>query len=708
MMHQLSSAPVVPGIPVSVPGTPAPGATRPASVAGKSELIDAAFDEFCLLRETGEQVDPEEFCNRYPAFQSSLRRVVGAHLLLEANPSFLGAIPEVQWPQPGERFLDWVLQEELGRGAFARVFLATEPALGGRRVALKLSPRGGAEGWTLGRLQHPNIVPILSIQEASGAGLTALCMPFLGRATLCDLLDHLQAEKRLPTRAQTILDVVERCRRPGDASSGPRTSVLQHGTYVEGVVATATALAEALRYLHEQKVSHGDLKPSNVLLASDGSPLLLDFNLALDQAQTRQRLGGTPAYMAPEQLRAMDPLGTSAEELAPQHLPACDLYALGVVLYELLSGKHPFGPLALNLNEEEKRVLLLSRQAQGARPLHEINSRVDPILSRIVHRLLAYAPEDRYPSAQEVVHDLRRWQRGVRRWLRRRAPVLLGCLLALVLVGSVAAVAVSTHAAPRDTAYQAGVVSYKQGRYDEAVEHYRRALQADPHSSTILLALGRTEQRRGEPTQALEYLRQAHQLQVRSGKLDGWTQAAYGYCLAEEKHWGAAAKVLQEACTHGAKNAAVLNNLGFCLAQQNELKEAEKVLDQAIQADPNLGMARFNRAWVALRRCESDSARQYNPRQGIADIRDVLSSLRSSRVPLVGAHLCSHAMERGLDESKQGTAFVRQTLERGYALSKVQRQTRLQPFLVGIAVDDLHITQVAEEPFAQLIDPLAD
>src|SRR5438093_5080749 len=112
-----------------------------------------------------------------------------AHQELAADlPELLAA--SVVWPLPGEEFLGFRPTEELGRGAFSRVFLAEELALGNRSVVVKVSRLSGLEPRALGRLRHPHIVPVHSVGVDERTGLTLICMPFLGRATLCDLLDH--------------------------------------------------------------------------------------------------------------------------------------------------------------------------------------------------------------------------------------------------------------------------------------------------------------------------------------------------------------------------------------------------------------------------------------------------------------------------------------------------------------------------------------
>src|SRR5262249_26158792 len=153
--------------------------------------------------EHGEKVAPEAFAARFPAFKTSLCNLLTAHRFASRN-DMVGQPGPVSFPPPRSIFLGFNLQRELGRGAFARVYLARETALGNREVVVKVSPQGeGAiEADILGQLNHENIVPIHSMQRDSQTGLTALCMPFLGRATLCDLLDQAFLEPGYPASAR--------------------------------------------------------------------------------------------------------------------------------------------------------------------------------------------------------------------------------------------------------------------------------------------------------------------------------------------------------------------------------------------------------------------------------------------------------------------------------------------------------------------------
>src|SRR5262249_15411493 len=211
---------------------------------------------------------------------------------------------------------------------FARVFLATEPALGHRPVAVKISRRGGAEARTLGRLSHPNIVPVHSVVQDPVSGWTVVCMPYWGGVTLQQVL----AGTPPPARASAILDAA--CRAEDDDLPVPFREqpdrVFIQGSYVDGILHLVAQLADGLAFAHERGICHRDLKPSNVLVTPDGRPMLLDFNLSSDQELDREQFGGTLPYMSPEQLQALVP--PTAGGAVPDVDARSDLFGLGVIL----------------------------------------------------------------------------------------------------------------------------------------------------------------------------------------------------------------------------------------------------------------------------------------------------------------------------------------------------------------------------------------
>ncbi len=306
---------------------------------------------------------------------------------------------------------------ELGRGGMGVVYKARQLALN-RTVALKMILAGGhagpqelarfkAEAEAVARLQHPNIVQIHEVGEADG-------QPFFS----LEFVEGGSLDRKLAGTPQPA----------GDAA------------------ALVETLARAVQYAHERGVVHRDLKPGNVLLQREphgappvglGTPKITDFGLAkrLDTPAGQTSAGatlGTPSYMAPEQIMACP--GAVG--------PPADVYALGAILYELLTGRPPF--LA-----ESAWDTLAQVTSEEPVPPSRLQPKVPRDLETICLKCLHKEPRQRYAAAVALADDLHRflagepirarptasWERGVK-WARRR-PLVAGLLAALVLVTAV-------------------------------------------------------------------------------------------------------------------------------------------------------------------------------------------------------------------------------------------------------------------------------
>ncbi|MBL8829452.1 MAG: protein kinase, partial [Planctomycetaceae bacterium] len=332
-------------------------------------------------------------------------------------------------PRVGEKFLGFELLALLGRGAFAKVYLARQGELADRPVALKITRRSGSEPQTLARLQHTNIVPIYSVHR--GGTFQAVCMPYCGGVTLADAVRELRQRIRQPASGRALVETVlanrhstpwhdtevaaslgssESCSHDSASLASNSSSAanavtalntLSGLTYVEAVLWIGAQLAAGLAHAHERGILHRDLKPANVLLASDGQPMLLDFNLSQDRNAANigrsAHVGGTLPYMAPEILRAFQVSMSGGDERS-------DIYSLGLVLYEVLTGEYPF-PLR---HGEIDQLLVdsLADRKTTIRSPRQINPAITPAIEAMVLRCLEYDPARRYRSAQELHEDL--------------------------------------------------------------------------------------------------------------------------------------------------------------------------------------------------------------------------------------------------------------------------------------------------------------
>ena len=386
--------------------------------ADDETAIRLIFEEICLRRESGRGGATAEILARYPRLRAELAAVLSCDRML-------GPPRAVAFPQVGESLGDFRLLAELGRGTSGRTFLAAQPALADRPVVLKVTPREHEEHLSLARLQHTHIVPLYSAQSFPDRGLRALCMPYLGGANLAQILARLADLPAGRRRGRDLLRVLDRLQEGAHRppAAGPFRRFLEQAAYERAICWIAACLADALQYAHDRGLVHMDVKPSNVLIAADGQPMLLDFHLARGPVSPGEdrpdRLGGTPGWMSPEQRAAMAAVG-EGRDLAVVVDGRSDLYSLGLLISEAIGG-----------------------------PAH-----AGAGLAGLIRRCLEPDPDARYPDAAAVAEDLRRFlgdlpMRGVpdrgpierwRRW-RRREPHALGRLSArlAVVVGLLAA-----------------------------------------------------------------------------------------------------------------------------------------------------------------------------------------------------------------------------------------------------------------------------
>jgi WD40 repeat protein len=337
-------------------------------------------------------------------------------------------------------FGDYELLEEIARGGMGVVFKARQVSLN-RLVALKLISAGTlatpelvkrfkAEAEAAASLSHPNIVPLHEIGEYQGQHYFS--MGLIEGPSLREALAQVRGSKVEVRRSKVEVG------GPKSEIRSARTAARVGFKPREAAQLVAT-VARAVHYAHQRGVLHRDLKPGNLLLDVDGTPHLTDFGLAKlvakDSTLTHtQAVLGTPAYMSPEQARG------NAKDVTT----AADVYGLGAVLYEALTGSPPF---AGGTTFETIRQVL---ESEPRRP-SVFNPAVDRDLETICLKCLEKDPGRRYSSAAGLAADLEKWLRhepimarrtgtGERlwKWVRRRPTIAaLAAMSALLMMALV-------------------------------------------------------------------------------------------------------------------------------------------------------------------------------------------------------------------------------------------------------------------------------
>lgn len=460
--------------------------------AAAAELI---YEELCLRQEYGPIIPAAEVLERFPQWRQQLELLFDCQSVLGPR----AAAP--RFPGVGESIGDFLLQAELGRGAHGRVYLAQQKSLSQRLVVLKLVSNEESEHLLLARLQHTHIVPLYSAENDPVRDFRCLCMPYFGGASLARLLEILQPWPPGRRTGRHLIDALDRAARdlvtdPGFTSplraveQASRTaaarSFLSRSSYVQAICWMGVCLADALQYAHERGLIHLDLKPSNVLLAADGHPMLLDFHLARAPIEPPcmliHRLGGTPGYMSPEQAAAAQ--AVKGGQSVPQVVDGrSDIYSLGIVLFEALCGLPP-------------------DQDKHARRLRELNEQVSPGLADIIARCLVNDPNRRYSDMASLANDLRRHladqplagvrnrssQERWRKWRRRSPSGLARAGMVVTVLTALAGVALATGNLFLQRAEQVQSI-LKEARLQEANGEWQAAVRGLQRAQSLAGAL---------------------------------------------------------------------------------------------------------------------------------------------------------------------------------------------------------------------------
>ncbi len=586
------------------------------SQSANEELLAKVLDDYLLALEQDSPLDIEELVTRHPQLEQRIRSMAESLAMLH------GVTQEIRTGKPhqastetSKRLGDFEIGQEIGRGGMGVVYEARQLSLQ-RQVALKVLPfaavwdqkqiaRFRNEAQAAAQLQHPNIVPVYAVGQERGVHFYA--MQFIPGQSLDGVLRELCCQNKQEPRSggdwATVSTVV--------AANTQHTSVAlstlskqcpQSGTgYCRAIAKLGIQAAEALHYAHECGVIHRDIKPSNLLIDSQEKLWITDFGLARVQDSPGITMTGdvvgTLRYMSPEQ-------AAGQHALVDQRT---DVYALGATLYELLTLQAAF------LGEDRFQVLQAIEQREPPAP-RSINSAIPADLETIVLESMAKSRDQRYPTAQALADDLKRFLEGkptvARRptivdrgakWLRRHRRVATAATLILLLattISTVGAFMLAHEKSQKETALRTAEENLQQARLvvDRFGSHFSRQLEQIPGSGPLrqeLLqdtlayyqnfiagATGNSELRAELATTTFKAAAIANRLGKRNE-----AQQFYNSALLLFEAFEAST---DDTSIYQQYRATCLNNLGLLRESQGDVQDAHRNYQAAIQLQSNL------------------------------------------------------------------------------------------------------------------------
>ena len=328
---------------------------------------DLIYEEYHIRKRMGEVVDAGEYYQRFPDHAVQLR------VLLTNAPTVTTSAQtttDLSGLQLGQKLDDFELRARLGIGAFGTVFQAWQGSMK-RWVALKVSASKAAEPETLAQMHHPSIVGVYDQKQLAELGLHLMYMEYVPGGTLQAVIDQLNRAKPEERTGLLFLRTIDenlKLRGEFPPADSAQRHQLAEMSWPEVVCWIGIRLSRALDHAHSQGVLHRDIKPANVLLSAEGLPRLADFNVGccskIEGAGPAAFFGGSLAYMSPEQLEAFNPACSRTVESLDGR---SDLYSLGVLLWELLTGRTPFDDTSIPTNWSLLLERLLQERHGGSR-----------------------------------------------------------------------------------------------------------------------------------------------------------------------------------------------------------------------------------------------------------------------------------------------------------------------------------------------------
>lgn len=578
-------------------------------------IVELAIEEFNERRNAGEELSATEFAERFPDVRSQLLdSLVFEKALQEMTGWFQSVLTpkedNVKWPSVGDQVAGFKLVEPLGRGGFSRVFVARELSYESRLVAVKICRQDTHEARTLATLTHSGIGAVHYVRQIPETDMTAICMPLTSRSTLNDVLRSSQGRCGRPTSASSVWDEIKTRNKIDSAT--PAWASKTFATWARDLM---TNLAEALAASHAQNIVHCDLKPTNVLVTPEGKPTLVDFNVAFRQnaVASPANVGGTLPYMAPEQIRAF--AGQGFSKIGPQ----TDVYGLAATIYELLTGKLPFGAAP---PADDGVQVLLERRREAPESVRLANPEVSPEFDKLILECLSYEPEQRPQSAETLIGRLAKVDHRVSNapGVTKRASILKMTVAAAAMILAVAFLPLNRSQDTTNSSLDLGDQN-AIAKPELTPEAMLAQLIADGYDAFEAKDFEKAEQLFLKAQQ----LDQAHE-----GAAFGWIRANFhlgnveaagraaagifsdgipeksalsGLCHAGIENHSLAIVRFEDAIDRGFRTPEVLTNLGYSLYRSGQSEKAVEVLEEVRQSegDPTIAnllqVLAYSRIW---------------------------------------------------------------------------------------------------------------
>jgi serine/threonine protein kinase len=552
----------------------------------------------------------------YPGYEHQIRQKIQKIDRIEGLFPVLMQADDSDYSEPivghdliGQTLGDFEILSLIGAGGMGAVFLARQISLD-REVALKvISDVGGTrdkslerfkrEAKVLAQTSHPNIVPIYEVGEQGPYSYFA--MEHVRGVSL----DKILVSIRSAPPDEKATNVMRKCLQAQAGGHVDRTGAEEGSSgaeidtdYIVSMSKMIITVAFALDYAHEKGILHRDVKPSNILIASDGTAKLVDFGLAKSETQQTVTVTGeffgTPSYVSPEQIRNPDTVDCRS-----------DVYSLAATYYECLTLHAPFE--GNTVNETLTNVI-----SQEAVPPKKYSPRLSTDLNTVLLHALEKTPEDRYQTAADFAADIQnvldfkpitaKRPSITRRTYRtlRRNPLKIGIVGISILAIILGYLFLSTDSQQRDrTAANElrNTAEYYVGWNDaEALEYLKKALKKDPASAQLWYETGFTCGKLGQLEEARNAYERAIHLQPDYASAYRNLGSVYRSLGQYERSAAAYRRIIELEPTDSLTHIS----LGEVLSRLGRNGESIKCYEHAITLDPNNRLAYLNLASIHL------------------------------------------------------------------------------------------------------------